>query len=276
MNEFTSFFGERMSTPAWVETLFHTCVDFVYAAMPQRFPGTQRLASCKIISHRGEHDNKNVIENTINAFDTVHKKGVWGIEFDVRWTKDLHPVVFHDKDFKRIYNSASTVQDLTLSNLKRSFPLVPTLDEVTARYGKSMHLMVEIKKENYPEPARQNGIMKDLFFGLTPEIDYHFVSLTPEMFRFFDFLPAHACLPIAQLNANDLSKLAMQKNYGGVMGHYFLLKNSMIKKHLNLGQKIGTGFIGSKNCLFRELNRGVEWLFSNNAVEMQKVCNSFL
>ena len=118
--------------------------------------------------------------------------------------------------------------------------------------------------------------MKELFSGLIPGIDYHFISLTPEMFRFFDFLPKPACLPIAQLNSKKFSEIAIEQKYGGVMGQYFLLSNSLVKKHLNMGQKIGTGFIGSKNCLFRELNRDVEWLFSNNAVELQSICNSFL
>jgi hypothetical protein len=34
--------------------------------------------------------------------------------------------------------------------------------------------------------------------------------------------------------------------------------------------------VNSKNCLFRELNRNVEWIFSDNAVELQKVVNQLL
>jgi glycerophosphoryl diester phosphodiesterase len=259
-----------------VENLFHKIIDTTYAAIPQPFPGKNRLASCKLISHRGEHDNKLVFENTINAFDKVAQNGIWGIELDVRWTKDLHPIVFHDKDLKRLFNSNLEVSKATLPEIKNHFPMIPSLEEIIARYGNSLHLMVEIKEEIYPEPDRQNKILKDLFSGLAPEIDYHFISLTPEMFHFFDFLPKQAYLPIAQLNTKDCSDIAIQEKYGGVMGQYFLLKNSVIKKHQDLGQKIGTGFIDSKNCLFRELNRDVEWLFSNNAIELQSICNSFL
>jgi hypothetical protein len=28
--------------------------------------------------------------------------------------------------------------------------------------------------------------------------------------------------------------------------------------------------------LFRELNRGVEWIFSNHAIKLQRICNSLL
>ena len=37
-----------------------------------------------------------------------------------------------------------------------------------------------------------------------------------------------------------------------------------------------TGFISSKNCLFRELNRSVDWIFSNDAVKIQKIRNRYL
>jgi glycerophosphoryl diester phosphodiesterase len=49
-----------------------------------------------------------------------------------------------------------------------------------------------------------------------------------------------------------------------------------LKKHQTQNQRIGTGYIHSKNCLFRELNRGVEWIFSNHAVKLQSMCNSLL
>jgi glycerophosphoryl diester phosphodiesterase len=265
-----------MAIPYLIENLFQLFVDTAFAKIPQPYPGIKLMKSCKLISHRGEHDNKQIFENTIEAFDTIARNGIWGIEFDIRWTKDLHPVVFHDNDLKRVFKSNLLINETTLNDLKRTFPLIPTLGEIIKRYGKSMHLMVEIKGETYPDPNRQNQVLKNLFSDLIPEIDYHFISLTPEMFQLFDFLPTTAYLPISQLNEKELSALAIQKKYGGIMGHYYLLNSSLVKKHLALGQKIGTGIIDSKNCLFRELNRGVEWLFSNNAVEMKALCDSFL
>jgi glycerophosphoryl diester phosphodiesterase len=49
-----------------------------------------------------------------------------------------------------------------------------------------------------------------------------------------------------------------------------------LKKHHALNQCTGTGYIRSKNSLFRELNRGVEWIFSNHAVKLQSIYNSML
>lgn len=265
-----------MNINLWIENRFHQVVDFFYEKIPQPFPDTERLKQCKIISHRGEHDNKKVFENTIQAFDWVNEAGVWGIEFDIRWTQDLHPVVFHDRDLGRIFKSDSEINELTLAELKRHFNLIPTLSEVIEKFGRKMHLMVEIKEEAYPDPQYQNGVLKKLFQHLTPQVDFHFISLQPEIFRLINFVPSPTFVPSARLNVRQLSELARRKRYGGIAGHYFFITETLLKKHHSQEQSVGTGYICSKNCLFRELNRGVEWIFSNDAVKLQNICNSLL
>jgi glycerophosphoryl diester phosphodiesterase len=136
--------------------------------------------------------------------------------------------------------------------------------------------MVEIKEEEYPDPVYQNHVLKDLFDPLTPQVDFHFISLRPEMFRLVDFVPSSTFLPSARFNVKRLSNLALWKKYRGITGHYLLITDAILKKHYKQNQSIGTGYIGSKNCLSRELNRGIEWIFSNNAVELQDICNSLL
>jgi glycerophosphoryl diester phosphodiesterase len=95
------------------------------------------------------------------------------------------------------------------------------------------------------------------------------------MLELITFVPASTLIPIAILNMTQLSKLALEKDYGGVAGHYLLLDNKKLKQHRKKGQQVGTGYPGSKNCLFREINRGVEWIYSNNATELQKIVNRF-
>jgi len=41
-------------------------------------------------------------------------------------------------------------------------------------------------------------------------------------------------------------------------------------------KKIGVGYPKSKNNLFREINRGVEWIFSNDAVEVSGILQTEL
>ena len=251
-------------------------LDGFYARWPQAVPDRDRLRQCKIISHRGDYDNRNVFENTIEAFDRVIDQGVWGIEFDFRWTRDLNPVVIHDADLRRVFGLDFSIRQMTLAELNSHCPKVPSLAEMIQRFGKKVHLMIEVKAEHYPDPAGQNRILADLLSALEPEKDYHLLAIRPEMFNLIECVPGSAFLPIASLNYFQLSKMAIVKNYSGLTGHYALLTKSRLKKHGKLNQKLGTGYVNSANCLFRELNRDVEWMFSDNAVELQQIVNRLL
>ena len=258
------------------ETFLRYMLDHFYARWPQSRPSEERLRQCKIIAHRGDYDNQHIFENSIAAFDRASAVGVWGIEFDLRWTKDLQPVILHDTNIRRVFGADFDIHQATLSELKSECPLVPTLAELIPRYGKQNHLMIEIKAEVYPDPAHQNRILKELLSPLTPEKDFHFLTMTPQMFNVIDCVPATAFLPVAIFNFFRLSKLAITQNYSGVAGHYALLTRSRVKKHKASRQNLATGYVNSLNCLFRELNRGVKWVFSDNAVKLQKAVNQLL
>ena len=265
-----------MELPAGIEKLLIQCTDFVFAFLPQPSPGPDELKASKIVSHRGEHDSISVYENTIASFDGAMEQGVWGIEFDVRWTRDLQPVVAHDPDLTRVFGNSTTIAAVEFGELRTRCPDVPLLSEVVERYGRKMHFMIELKEENYPDPVRQNAIFKDCFASLQPQKDYHLMTLTPDMFDLITFVPPSTFIPIAILNMSDFSNLSLSKNYRGVAGHYLLLTNAVLEKHRQKGQQVGTGYPASKNCLFREINRGVEWIFSNNAGELMKIINSLI
>ena len=53
-------------------------VDWWYerGALPELRDGV--LDSCRLISHRGEHDNQSVFENTLPALQQAMDAGVWG------------------------------------------------------------------------------------------------------------------------------------------------------------------------------------------------------
>lgn len=250
--------------------------DIIYANIPRLTPKKEKLENCRIVSHRGDFDNITVVENTIDAFNAVYQNGVWGIEFDIRWTKDLVPVVFHDPDLIRLLNLEVLVRDLTFADLKNISPIIPTLEEVINQFGKKLHLMVEIKEEPYPDPDKQNRILKDLFSGLEPATDYHICTLTPEMFSIVNFINAPIYFPIAWYDIEDMSRLVLENNYCALAGHYVLLSNEIMKSHRAKAQKIGTGFAESRNVLFREINRGVDWIFSNHAVTLQRIRDKYL
>jgi glycerophosphoryl diester phosphodiesterase len=257
-----------------IEIVVTHALDGLFAGIPRFLPTVEDLQTCRIISHRGEHDNQTVFENTLPAFDAALTHGVWGIECDVRWTKDLIPVVFHDADLLRLFHSAAVVGQTEFGQLRQNFPQIPTLNEVLTRYGRSMHLMVEIKTEFYPDPVYQGRILSEEFGRLIPEKDYHFLSLNPDMFQFVDFAPPGTCVTVAQLNVAAMSQLALKENYGGMACHYAFMSRARMQTHQQRNQKVGTAYIRSRNSLFREINRGVDWLFSNHAVKVQPILNN--
>jgi glycerophosphoryl diester phosphodiesterase len=259
-----------------LEARLQQFLESICARWPQPVPSIERLQQCRIVAHRGHYDNRRVFENTIAAFDAAKNEGVWGIEFDLRWTKDLHPVVIHDADLLRLFGSDLQIRKITLAQLKSKCPLVPSVNDLVQRFGKKIHLMIELKAEAYPDPARQNRILKNLFSALEPEKDYHLLTLTPEMFKLITAVPRSAFIPIARLNFFRLSQLAIEQNYTGLAGHYLFMTAARLKKHWKVLQKVGTGYINSKNCLFRELNRGVEWVFSDKAVALQHIVDELL
>lgn len=255
-----------------VETVFHRLVNAICRRWPRSVPRGHHLRTCRIVSHRGEHDNRACFENTLAAFDRAAAAGVWGVELDIRWTRDLIPVVFHDASTRRLFNDPVHIRQLTMDDLRARFPLIPTLSEVIDRFGGKRHLMIEIKAEVYPRPADQSRHMQRVLGHLSPGKDFHLMSLHPLMFAFFNFLPSEAFIPIARFRIDRFSRLARANGWGGLAGHYLFISRHLIDYHHRLDQRIGTGFADSPNCLYRAVSRGVDWIFSNRAAAMQALC----
>ena len=266
-----------MELPIWLETRLMQVCDLVFDIIPQQTPTLEKLGKCKIISHRGQHDNLAIFENTLTAFDhALETDGIWGIELDFRWTKDLFPVVSHDPDLMRLYGSNTRISETKLEDLNRVCPHIPTLEEVLKRYGGKLHLMVEAKEEYYPQPEKQNKILKVLFNQLKPRKDFHLLSLVPEILDLLTFIDNSAKILVAIFNEKTLSKISLNQNYAGISGHYLLLHRKIVEQHLVCGQHIGVGYPRSTNNLFREINRGIEWIFCNDAVGLSNILQSEL
>ncbi len=250
--------------------------DRVAAMIPQPVPSQQSLSNCKIIAHRGQYDNHRVYENTLPAFRIAHDSGVWGIECDIRWTADLVPVVSHDPDASRLFNKPLVINQLSFGELREQVPQIPSLEELIDELGGNTHLMLEIKAEALPDPEQQKHILKGLLSGLSPGEDYHFLFLDPGLLSRVDFVPIETCFLVPQTNVGKLSRAALDLHCGGIAGHYYLLSNRLKALHEAAGQRIGTGFINSRNNLFRELNRGIEWIFSDDATSLKQIRDSYL
>lgn len=244
-----------------LQDLLSDFIDFIFSFFKYPIPVTTR--NLKIIAHRGWHRGK-IIENTIPAFEAAQKAGVWGIEFDVRWTKDLVPVIHHDASTERIWGRNLVIADCEFSELRSEIPEIPTLEEVVRSFGGRIHFFIELKWEVFPHPEKQISILKFLLKNLKPVEDYHFLTLEPDVYDIFCLGPTQCRFLVGTTNISKISQLALKGDFGGVMGHYLLFRKSLVGEHFRAGHQIGTGYIRDKNVLVREKQRGVEFFFTNH------------
>ena len=108
----------------------------------------------KIIAHRGIYNNK-IKENTYLAiFNAFNNKNIYGVEFDIRLTKDNQIVVIHDKTINRTSNGIGIVENMTLKELqkynfgsKNFYQVIPTLEKILEINTNKLFL-IEIKVSN--------------------------------------------------------------------------------------------------------------------------------
>jgi glycerophosphoryl diester phosphodiesterase len=265
-----------MPVPSFIEQGYLRLTDAVFDRIQRPMPSQHRLQQCKIISHRGAHDNRQVKENTIAAFTKAKNAGVWGLELDIRWTRDLEPVVFHDEDLLRMYGIAKNISTFTLNELKHQYPAIPPLSDMVNQFGKKCHLMIEIKRQPWLDRIKQMRRLEKILSPMKPMEHYHLITCHPETLSPLKKIPSRAKVAVAQYHPIHLSRWVKHHQWGGLCGHYFLIGNKAIETHHRLGQKIGTGFPQTRNSLFREVNRGIDWIFSNDAVRLQQILNACL
>ena len=237
-------------------------VDSYFALVPRDKPSLEIVKSARLIAHRGAHNHaQGIMENTLAAFDLAKALGCWGIEFDVHATADKVLVVNHDATLKRLWGHDRKIADLKFDELRALVPEVPTLDEVIAAYGRSMHLLIELK-----EPFQDEDALIQSLEGLSAGEHYHLLTLNSEIFSSMSQFPKNALLLVAvHNNVHQFCDVSLNENYGGVLGHYFMINNKTLNRLKAAKQIIGVGMVDSKYSLYRELNRGINWLFTNRA-----------
>ena len=117
------------------------------------FPGGKRQKMQRFVgvhyAHRGLHDESKE-ENSMSAFRAAKENG-YGIELDVRLSKDGELVVFHDETLTRVTGNEGLVKDFTseeLAEMKLSGTDegIPTFREVLELIDGSVPLLIELKE----------------------------------------------------------------------------------------------------------------------------------
>lgn len=119
-----------------------------YMIWPGNRPSEMEKYKRVKFAHRGLHDGEKA-ENSLSAFAAAKEKG-FGIELDVRLSRDGELVVFHDADLSRMVGKEGKVIDFTAAELKEmslagTSDGVPTLREVLDLIDGAVPLLIEIK-----------------------------------------------------------------------------------------------------------------------------------
>lgn len=151
----------------------------------------------KIIGHRGLPES--YPENTILSLEKALASGADGVEFDVQFSNDAVPFVFHDIDFVRTASLKLQIKNLSAADISRLsvheparfgehfYPQIPArLDELiqlSQRYPRASYF-VEVKDDAFAHLSRSEvyGICRELILGLSGKwvfisYDFEFVQL---------------------------------------------------------------------------------------------------
>lgn len=182
-----------------------------------RFPGLTGWH----YAHRGLY-NAHVPENSLEAFDRAAAAG-YGIEMDVRLTRDGQMVICHDASLLRMTGQDVRISCASLAEVQ-ALPLMgtdqraPTLDQALEVIGGRVPIILEIKWERPGESALARKVYQRMQQYSGP---YCVESFDPLVIRWFK---RHAPQVVrGQLAANPA--LAHQKKFGlaGVISGHLLL-----------------------------------------------------
>ena len=244
---------------------------FLFATKPgTRRCGLERYTEVKF-AHRGLH-NRERAENSMSAFRAARDAG-YGIELDVRLTKDGELVVFHDKTLDRVCGVPGKVIDFTYEELT-AFKLggtddtIPLFSDVLSEIDGRVPLLIEIKME-----PGESGIAEKLaevidgYHG-----DYIVESFNPLALRAFMKLKP-------EIPRGILSTLySKEEPFRGTF-LYFLLENLMMN-FLMRPDFIAYDKRGSKNYVLRLLRKNFStplfaWTIKSEEEEEKAISDGF-
>lgn len=159
----------------------------VYLFLIRTRPATKLIAAYRGVAfaHRGLHGEGRA-ENSLSAFAAARDAG-FGIELDVRLSKDGKMVVFHDDTLTRVAGIDKRVDELTLEELKAcrlsgTDDTVPTLREVLELIDGRVPLLIEIK-EDAGKSAVTETLVREIAGYVGPYIVESFNPISLKTFR---------------------------------------------------------------------------------------------
>jgi glycerophosphoryl diester phosphodiesterase len=243
--------------------ILQSVVDLFFYLWPYPKLDQEKIKSLNIVAHRGWH-NEDIRENSMESFDYALKNGVWGVEFDIRWTIDNIPVVAHDADGVRLWDNPLKIAETTFLELRKQIPDIASFEEVVSHFGQKLHFFIELKEVSFENKDIYKKKLTEILTPLKVGEDFHFLALSLATVLALNMFDLKYYFLVAETNTKQMSDEALLHNLGGISGHFLLCSQSYIKQHHLKGQKVGTGFVRTQNCLSREFHRGADYYFTNH------------
>lgn len=233
------------------------------------------------IGHRGA--KAYAPENTLTSFEKALELGCDMVEFDIRITKDKHPVVIHTNQLKKLTKIFGRVNKLTLAQVKKlkikKIETVPTLAEVLEVIGNKLGINIELKVKSSAQIVVQTLRDYKIDFSkvmiasnhpgeiravkrLEPEITTALVFRSTNAINFWfvlDFL-AILLLPITKYYITWVVKKA-GADYLNI-NHHFLSKEKVDLFH-SRGIKICAWTVDSQKKINYLKNLGIDGIITN-------------
>ena len=252
-----------------IERLLNSTVNSWFKYWPRPTPSVKRLESAKIIAHRGAHLETPHIENTLAAFEAAFQAQAWGIEFDIQFSKDHEALIHHDAHLGRLFGRPDLkISEERARHIQDQFPEILSLSELTEKLGGKIHFMIEIKTDLRKSPEAVNALNQALG-KLQAGKDFHFMGLNPPYLEPLHHFGKKHLIDIMWVNPKKTFKYCFELDHGGVAGHYLLLNRRNLERLRSVNKFFGVGFPESENSLYRELNRGIDFIFTDHPIRLQ-------
>ncbi len=212
-----------------------------------------------LLGHRGARLAAR--ENTLAAFDLALEHGCDGIEFDVRLTHDKHAVICHDEKLAGRSIQRSTYSQLCdrLGRKPRAAHavLLPSLDDVLARFANRAWLDIEIKIEGFEQKllnaVRRHGLQRKFFVS----------SFYPRVLE--DLRARDPRLPLGVLTDNPRHiGLWSRFDVQIVIPHFKLVTASLVDEVHAAGRMLMTWTVNSPRDMKRFADLGVDGIISDD------------
>ncbi|MET8054051.1 glycerophosphodiester phosphodiesterase, partial [Streptosporangium sp. NPDC005286] len=221
-----------------------------------------RCSVPSVVSHRG--DRSAGLENTLTAFGRTLDAGSAGVEFDVRFTKDHHPVLMHDATVDRTTTGSGRVAAMTLTRFRTlrtgdgQHP--PTLGQALALLrGRVSEALVELKQ--IPDAADLRAL-HDAYRRQDAFRWANLASFSPMALRAVDSIPARKGLV-----TRSAPSVALAGTYAFVAVRYDRLTRARVRAYRNAGVAVYAWTPNNRDAWRRLAGYGVTRILTDQSTD---------